>query len=237
VSATVRLGPVSLPRTAVLLGGGLVAVEALALALYLGTADVEVLAWRYYLYPFVWVNVGVLAVLASSVSGGTGTGSDVGALARRLAALVACGYFLLLGFLDGSLALSGSATGFHLLWLPPGWGPAPVYDGAAVTVRLFPYRVVGYAALSYLVYAALVESSRAALSGLVGLVSCVSCTLPVAAALLSGLVGGTAGLAAATAWSYDLSTAVFVASVALLYWRPFTSASQSSAGGDSRRYS
>jgi hypothetical protein len=51
------------------------------------------------------------------------------------------------------------------------------------------------------------------------LVSCVSCTLPVLAALVSGVAGGSV-TAVATGFSYDLSTLVFVASVGLLYWRP-----------------
>jgi hypothetical protein len=43
----------------------------------------------------------------------------------------------------------------------------------------------------------------------------------VVAALLSSVVGGTAAVtAAATAWSYDLSTVVFLLAVTLLYWRP-----------------
>jgi hypothetical protein len=221
------VGPFRLPRGTLALAGALVAVEALALAVYLRTANVEVLAWRYYLYPFVWMNVGVLAVARTAPVSGR-------ARPRRLAALVAVAYFVLLGFLDGSFAFLGSPTGVHVMWLPPGWGPAPVYDGAFITVTLFPYRIVGYAALSYLLYATLVEASRAAFGGILGLVSCVSCTLPVAAALLSGLVGGSAAVAAVMTWSYDLSTLVFVLSVGLLYWRPFTS-TQSSAGGDSRR--
>jgi hypothetical protein len=50
----------------------------------------------------------------------------------------------------------------------------------------------------------------------------VSCTLPVAAAALSGLLGGTVGVVGVTAgaWSYDLSTLAYVVSVGLLAWRP-----------------
>jgi hypothetical protein len=45
----------------------------------------------------------------------------------------------------------------------------------------------------------------------------------VVAALLSSVAGGSAAVAAAaTAWSYDLSTAVFLLAVALLYWRPLS---------------
>jgi hypothetical protein len=211
---TVRVGPLSLPRRGVLVAAGLLVVELLALGWYLRDASVAVLEPRYLLYPFVWVNVGVLAVL--------GTRPVTGSSRRRgVAALLAAGYAGLLFVVDGSLALAARppATGFHLMPLPPGWGPALAYDGATLTVTLFPYRVVGYAALAYLLYATLVEASRAALGGLLGLVSCVSCTLPVLAALVSGVAGGSV-TAVATGFSYDLSTLVFVASVGLLYWRP-----------------
>jgi len=71
------------------------------------------------------------------------------------------------------------------------------------------------------VYATVARASRAALGGLVGLVSCVSCTLPVVAALLSSVAGGSAAVtAAATVWSYDLSTLVFLGAIALLVWQP-----------------
>lgn len=213
-STAVRVGPLSLPRRGVLVAGTLVALELLALAWYLGTTPTTVLAPRYLLYPFVWVNVAVLAVL--------GTAPVRGSTRRRaVTGLLAVGYAGLLLVLDGSLALAARppATGFHVMSLPPGWGPALAYDGATLTVSLFPYRVAGYAALAYLLYATLVEASRAALGGLLGLVSCVSCTLPVLAALLSGVAGGSV-TAVATGFSYDLSTLVFVASVGLLYWRP-----------------
>jgi hypothetical protein len=211
----VRVGPLSLPRRAVLVVGVLLALELLLLAWYLGTTTATVFAPRYLLYPFVWVNVGVLAVL--------GTAPVTGPSRRRLlAGVAATGYAGLLFVIDGSLALAARppATGFHVMPLPPGWGPALAYDGATLTVTLFPYRVVGYAALAYLLYATLVEASRAALGGLLGLASCVSCTLPVLAALVSGVAGGSV-TAVATGLSYDLSTLVFVASVALLSWRPF----------------
>ena len=85
-----------------------------------------------------------------------------------------------------------------------------------------PARVVGYAALAYLVYATVIDASGAAVSGVVGLLSCVSCSWPILASLLSGVAGGGSVLVAATFdFSYDISTAVFLLTVALLYWRPF----------------
>jgi hypothetical protein len=85
-----------------------------------------------------------------------------------------------------------------------------------------PARVVGYLALSYLVYATVIDAAGAAVSGILGLLSCVSCSWPILASLATAILGSGSALAAsATALSYDLSTVVFLATVALLYWRPF----------------
>lgn len=214
MSTRVRVGPVTVARGTVLLAGGLLAVELALLGAYLLRTDWAVLAPRYLLYPLVWVTVGVLAAVRTGPVGGPRR-------SRLLAAGLAAGYLLVLLWVDGSVSLHGTGTGFRVAWLPPGWGPAVLYGGDRLSLALFPYRVIGYAALAYLLYATVATASRAALGGLVGLVSCVSCTLPVVAALLSGLVGGSAAAtAAANAWSYDLSTVVFLLAVALLYWRP-----------------
>ena len=214
MSTRVRVGPVAVPRGAALLAGALLAVELALLGAYLALTDWSVLAPRYLLYPLLWVTVGVLAVARTAPVGASRR-------SRLLAAGLAAGYLLALLWVDGSVSLQGASTGLRLVWLPPGWGPALLYGGESVSLALFPYRVVGYAALAYLLYATVATATRAALGGLVGLVSCVSCTLPVVAALVSSLVGGSAAVtAAATAWSYDLSTGVFLLAVALLYWRP-----------------
>lgn len=201
-----------LERGDLLLWGAVVCTaEALLLAAYLATAAVRITAPRYLLYPFVWLNVAGLVVLGTSVAP---------APARRRAAAVAVagGYFLALAAIDGTLALS-PGTGLAVHWgLPPGWGPLLVADLGPVRFAPIPYRTVGYAAIAYLLYVALVETSSRALGGLVGLFSCVSCTLPVLAAALSGVAGGSAA-AAATTWSYDLSTAVFLLTVGVLTWQ------------------
>ena len=216
MSAPVRIGPVAVPRRTAGLAGGLLAVELALLGAYLALTDWSVLAPRYLLYPMVWVTVGVLAVARTAPV-------DAAVRSRLAAGTLAVGYLLALLWVDGSVSLHGTGTGFRLAWLPPGWGPAVLYGGASLSLALFPYRLVGYAALAYLLYATAATASRAALGGLVGLVSCVSCTLPVVAALLSSAVGGSAAVAAAaTAWSYDLSTVVFLLAVALLYWRPLS---------------
>jgi hypothetical protein len=206
-------------RRLVLVAGALVGGELLLLAAYFALSSRSVLAPRYVLYPLVWINVGVVGVFAVDRPRADGR-------RRLLAAAVAVAYLAVLGWLDGTVAAgTGTGTGgLRVLVLSPGWGPAVIYDGV-VRLALFPYRVVGYAALAYLVYALVADVAGSGLvGGAVGLLSCVSCTLPVAAAALSGLVGGSVGLtAAATATAplaYDLSTLAYVVSVGLLAWRP-----------------
>jgi hypothetical protein len=175
----------SLPRREVV--GVLIALcllEALALGLYLRTVPAEVTAVRYFLYPFVWVNVAVVAVARTRIPS---------ASTRRhtLVALVGVGYFLGLAAIDGTLALS-PGTGLTVHWaLPPGWGPLVIADVGPVRLTPVPYRTLGYAAIAYLLSVTLLERSLRGLGGLVGLFSCVSCTLPVIAAVLSGVAGGS----------------------------------------------
>jgi hypothetical protein len=205
-------------RRLVLVTGALVACELLVLGAYFSLSSSSVLSPRYVLYPFVWLNVAVLALLVVGRPRVRGR--------RRLLSLgVGVAYLTLLAWLDGTLGAGTGAGTLRVLALPPGWGPALLYDGA-VRVVLFPFKTVGYAVLAYLVYdlvADLTDAGAGVVGGAVGLFSCVSCTLPVAAAVLSGLVGGTVGVVGATAtsaWAYDLSTLAFVCSVALLVWRP-----------------
>ena len=107
--------------------------------------------------------------------------------------------------------------------LPPGYGPAVFYGGELLTIAISPYALVGYLALSYLVYVTVVDAAGAAASGLLGLLTCVSCSWPILASIATGVLGGGAGAFAATVYgqSGGISTAAFVATVALLYWRPF----------------
>lgn len=173
---------------------------------------------RYTLYGLLWVNVAVYVVWKTDVApadGGT----------RRRALAVAAGYFVLLGVAGGlvSSGVGANATGARIAaTLPPGFGPALVYSGYYANVTLMPAYVVGYLALAYLVYATVVDAAGAAVSGIVGLFSCVSCSWPIVAAVASSVAGGGSFLAAsALQLSYGLSTAVFLLTVALLYWRPF----------------
>ncbi|WP_435097735.1 DUF7546 family protein [Halarchaeum sp. P4] len=167
-----------------------------------------------YVYPWVWLNVaawGVLRVRPSPTPGRV----------RWLAAAVGVAYFLVVGYAGGLYHLSGAGLGFSLHWLPPGWGPAPVYSADGLTVVLMPFKLGGYAALAYLVSVTVRDASASALSGVLGLVSCVSCTWPILATVATGLFGSASALTSvAMTEAYGISTVVFVVSVLALVWRP-----------------
>lgn len=192
--------------------------ELLVLVLYFLTSNRTGGELRYLLYPFVWMNVAAYAVVGTTAV----ARSDRD---RAVALAIAAGYFLVLGYAGGLFGLAnsvpGAAGGFRIAWLPPGWGPALLYSGEFVRLSLLPFKLVGYLALAYLVYATVLDATGSALSGVLGLLSCVSCTWPVVASIVTGVAGAGSGLAATVAaGSYDISTVVFVVTVALLYWRP-----------------
>lgn len=196
----------------------LVAFESLALVGYFALSNATVSSVRYLLYPFIWINVGVVAAVATPTP-------DADGRTRLVAAAMSLVYFLALAGLSGLLALElGAHThthvhGFQFTMSVPGWGPRIGYAGSLVTATFVPYRVIGYLALSYLVYATLLDAAGRALSGALGFASCLSCGLPIAGSLAAGAVGTMGGVAVA-AYSVDISTAVFVAAVGLLALRP-----------------
>ena len=192
-------------------------LQGVGVVLYYAFSSATPTEPRYVVYGLLWVNVGLLAVRAADPPAGAAFGE------RRRALAVAAAYFGVLAVLGGLVGtgLGADATGLRVAWLTPGWGPALVYGGHAVAFVLMPAYVIGYLALSYLVYVTVLDAAGSALGGLLGLVSCVSCTWPVLVTVASTAFGG-AGLLAASAAEvpYDLSTAVFLVTVALLYWRP-----------------
>jgi hypothetical protein len=200
-----------------LLYGAIAANTLVILAVaYMLAAGVTTPEPRYVLYGLLWVFVGIIAVWKTDPA-------STDDRTRRRALVVAVGYFAALAVAGGLLTLpdAGGTWDIRLVPLPPGWGPAPVLTTPYVVVGLVPARVVGYLALSYLVYATFIDAAGSAVSGLLGLLSCVSCTWPVIASVATGVVGGGSAVATvALGFSYDLSTAVFLVTVALLYWRP-----------------
>lgn len=207
-------------RTAVLGMAALVVTQALLAAVYatspLVTDVTDPVSFGFVLLqPFVWIDVGLLAVLTTAPPSTT-------ARRRRLGAAVAVGYFLVLSYFGGLVGVGGGTGLLGVNWLlPPGYSPRLFYDGAVLGLTIEPYRLVGYGALAYLVYVTLLDAAGAAFSGLVGLFSCVSCTWPIVGTVAAGVFGGSSALAtAATNQAYLLSTLVFLSAVALLWWRP-----------------
>jgi hypothetical protein len=200
-----------------------VVAELLLLAAYFDTTGLTPTGARtaIYLVPFVWINAALWGVWRARVP-------EAPTRRRVLAALVGAGYFLVLAYAGGQFAFVDLPfrTGLDVnFWtLPPGWSPAVLYTGPGFTLALIPYKLIGYAALAYLVYGVVLDatgSGGGAAAGVLGLFSCVSCTLPVLAGVVGGFVGGAGALVSATSQlSYSASAVVYVLTVALLVWRP-----------------
>ena len=223
-----------------------VAVELVAVTSYFLLTPAEILKIRYVLYPFVWIDVGLLAVLKSDID-------STDARYRRLAGVVAAAYFFLLMYVAGlvgvtvdlprltlstaGLAVGGTVltplldlvvplhsqthtTGIQVTMAAPGWGPRVALVTHSFYINLVPYRVVGYLALAYLVYGAVIDAARSAIPGVVGVASCIGCSFPLLASALVGLTGSATLVSTVFPLSVDLSTAAYVLAVGLLYWRP-----------------
>lgn len=220
-------------RSTVVWGMVLINVEALYLATYVAVTGRSVLGnLGFLLFPFVWINVGLWAIVRVDPP-------PAPARRRRLSAVLVGGYFLVLAYVVGMIApgevLGGNpALGFEaiLYRVPPGWAPALVYNGSLIHVSLMPPYVVGLAALTYLVYARVLVASSLASVGLVGVFSCVSCSLPLLAAIVAGAAGvsGSALLALVAPVAYELGMVVFVVTVAALAWQPTIDGTAGTAG-------
>lgn len=195
----------------VLLWSAVGGAELLAVLVYLATSSTTITEPRYAVYPFVWINVGLLAVSRTSLP-------SHGRRVRVLALVGVSAYLLALLYLGGIVRLGvltplGPGTDFRISWALPGWGPIVVFRNSLVQTVFVPFKLTGYLSLAYLLYAQLLDVTGGVLSGVFGFVSCVGCTFSV----LVPLVG--ASTFSAVAWlSWDLSTLVFLLTVALLYW-------------------
>lgn len=187
--------------------------EFLLVAGYLAFSSTTADTLRYVVYPFVWINVGVLAAFSI----------DPTPQNRRhwaLGSVVAGGYYLVLLYTASNIGWNPLTTEWSLSvsQATPGWGPLLVATGPGFSLTPIPFEVVGYAALAYLLYANVLQISRSVLAGALGLVTCVGCTVPILAPAI-GLLGGPASSLTTTAYqySYDLGTVFFVVTVGILY--------------------
>lgn len=202
-------------RRVLLWGAVILNTELLLVLVYLLTSGVGVIDPLFYAWPFIWVNAAIWAVWTVRLPA-------TGPRARLGAGVLAGGYLIVLGYFGGLFTLHGSDVGLRLaLDRPPGWGPALIYGGSAFTIALTPFKVIGYAALSYLVAATILDTAGSAWTGLLGLLSCVSCSWPIIATILSGVLGSASAVGAlALEQAYPLSTLAYLSAVALLVWRP-----------------
>jgi len=208
----------------ILIGALVVNSELLLLLVYLILTSNTVTDGLMLVYPFVWINLTVWAVW--SVSRPTAT-------ARRTWVVgVFTGLYLIVLSIAGGLigpghALHGHAHGggairLTVRSLPPGWSPALLYGGDWVRMSIFPYRLIGYIGLSYLVFVTLLDLDGSAFTGVLGFGTCVSCTWPILSSFAALVFGsGSVVTSAAVKQPYGLSTLVFTTSVLLLVWNPF----------------
>ena len=167
------------------------------------------------LVPMIWLNLSLWVFVRVRPPRTDGS--------RWPAVVVAVAYFALLALVGGLLVVGDGnpAAGLRMTLTGfPGWVPLVVADAGPAAAVIVPFKLVGYLALTYLVYVTVLDASGALLGGAVGLFSCVSCSFPLIAGIVSSLTGSGATAAAVYSGSYPLSTAVFAVTVGLLAWRP-----------------
>lgn len=185
--------------------------EAVAVLIYLDVTDTSILEPRYIVYPFVWINVGIFAVSRTSLP-------ETGPRLRRIVLSVTGIYLILLLYLGGLFRLGlftpiPEGTALRVDWAVPGWGPTVVFRNTWIQATIIPYKTIGYLSFTYLLYAKLLSGTKGAASGLLGLGSCVGCAFSILIPVFGAL-----GFGWITELSVDLSTAVFLLTIGLLYW-------------------
>lgn len=185
---------------------------------------------RYTLYPFIWINVALLAAIHVEVP-------DASRRYSLAAAAVAMLYFGVLLYLSGLVGVPSDDL-LRLSRLVEVQAGTPGTERLHIVTEAFyvsviPYRTVGYLVLSYLVYVTVLDLSGSLVAGALGLFSCVGCAFPILVSLSAGLFGGTAVATAVYSSQFDISTAVFAVAVALLYLRPGVDGTLGTVGGSS----
>lgn len=189
--------------------------ELLLILVYLLGTNQQVKNPLFYVWPFVWINAAVWAFLRVEQP-------DASVRATIAAGALAGLYFVVLSYFGGLVGLGGDGNGLRLAaGLPPGWGPALVYSGSAITLVVMPFKLIGYGVLAYLVGVTVLAANRIAWTGLVGLFSCVSCSWPIFATAIAWIFGSASAVGSvALGATYPLSTLAYLSAVGLLVWQP-----------------
>lgn len=199
----------------------LFAAQLVAAVVYAVVFEVPVSSFRCFLIPFVWITISVMAVWYTKPAS-----SDT--KYTLLGVTISAGYFLLVLYLSGMVgpqttsveSVTGSSGTGVEWWASLGWGPIVMYSGEWVSAAFIPYQLVGYLALAYLLYAAVLDITKSAAAGIIGLAPCPGCAAPLLTPLLAGVAGTSSAFALLLAYTYEISTIFFVGAVTLLYWRP-----------------
>ena len=211
----------SVDLQAILAFNVLFAAQLLAALVYGVVFEVQPTTLHIFLIPFVWITISVLAVWYTD---------PVDASPRRklIAGTVSGLFFAVFLYLSGSAGtatelfepVTGAAGFGTSLDSSLGWGPIIFYANDWIAMRVIPYQFVGYLALSYLIYVALLDVASSAKAGLLGLVLCPGCTVSLFPSVFASAAGISSAFALLVRYTYELSTVFFVAAVALMYWEP-----------------
>lgn len=183
-----------------------VAVAVGALLGYTLAVDPVVHSVSQVAYPVVWLGASLTALwlVRDRLSG-----------LRPLAVGIGAGYTLVLLWTAGLVGAPAGPAGTTVHLAMPGWGPAVVYTGSALTVTVVPFLVTGYVTLGVLAAGALQATLRTTVAGVLSLFACVSCTAPLLAGLAGSLGAGSVAATVSTA-QYPLATAAFLLSAGSL---------------------
>lgn len=196
------------------------AVQLAAALLYGVYYDVFVSSLTRYFLPFIWITGGLWVIVRAKPK-------PRNSVHRIGGGIVGGGYFLVLLSLSGLVEpvtpqLRSASDGVLdvTTQVALGWGPVVAYTGEYVSLTLVPFQVIGYAALAYLFYVAVLDVTNAAVGGVVGLVPCPGCAAPLLTPILAGAFGTSPGIVLLVSYTYEIATVFFLVALALLYWRP-----------------
>lgn len=171
---------------------------------------------RYFVIPFIWINVAIWAVVKTSP---TTRGAKHTAIAFGISVVYLLSTLYLSGLLrpsTGSLEQITGMAGFGVTWRSIGWGPTLLYSGEWVSLVLIPYQVIGYLALAYLLYVSILDITNSAAGGIIGLIPCPGCAAPLFTSLAAGIAGTSSAFMLLVTYQYELATVLFIIAIAIL---------------------